>query len=164
MNEMFRKDQRVVVMRGIPGSGKSTWAKHFLVDLQGFKRVNMDDLRTMLTNYKFSKGNEKIVKHLAKLLVVTLVGMGEDVVIDNTSITVKHVDDWQELVESLNPNIRVAVREFDTALETCISRNRCREGVARIPEHVIEDFHRRWTEALATEQRDKYAQCPEPPL
>ena len=162
MNAMFRTDQRVVVMRGIPGSGKSTWAKQYLVDRQGFKRVNMDDLRTMLTNYKFSKANEKLVKHLARLVVVTLVTMGENVCIDNTSITVKHVDDWQELVEGLNPNIRVETREFHTSLDECLLRNTFREGVARIPAHVIVDFHRRWTETLATEQRDKYAQCPAP--
>ncbi|MFN5657022.1 MAG: AAA family ATPase, partial [Pseudanabaena sp.] len=47
---------------GLPASGKSTWAKEKVNKSPNIiKRVNKDELRAMLDNSYFSKGNEKFV-------------------------------------------------------------------------------------------------------
>jgi predicted kinase len=52
----------VIICKGLPGSGKSTWAKKLIDDHPGqYKRINKDDLRAMLDNGKFSKQNEDFV-------------------------------------------------------------------------------------------------------
>ena len=43
--------KKVILTRGLPGSGKSTWAKQMLDEKPGhYKRINKDDLRAMLDN------------------------------------------------------------------------------------------------------------------
>ena len=53
---------KLLMLRGLPASGKSTYAKE-LAD-KGWIRVNKDDLRAMLNNSNWSKGNEKRVLKL----------------------------------------------------------------------------------------------------
>ena len=41
--------QKVIYLKGLPASGKSTWAKQYVQEYGGvFKRVNKDDLRAMI--------------------------------------------------------------------------------------------------------------------
>ena len=39
---------RLIVLRGLPGSGKSTWAREYMAQRSGAVRINRDDLREML--------------------------------------------------------------------------------------------------------------------
>ena len=47
--------------KGLPASGKSTWAKERVSIDGNTKRINKDDLRLMLDNGEWSKNNEKFV-------------------------------------------------------------------------------------------------------
>jgi len=41
----------VTILKGLPGSGKTTWAKEQIAKSPGnYKRINKDDLREMLDN------------------------------------------------------------------------------------------------------------------
>ena len=53
---------KLIALRGIQGSGKSTWAKE-QVDKGGgkVKRVNNDELRLMLDNGNWSPDNENVI-------------------------------------------------------------------------------------------------------
>jgi len=51
---------KVLILKGLPASGKSTYAKE-LVAKGNWKRINKDDLRAMLDCSKWSKANEKFV-------------------------------------------------------------------------------------------------------
>ena len=43
--------KKVILMRGLPGSGKSTYAKKVVEENpNAFKRINRDDLRMMFDN------------------------------------------------------------------------------------------------------------------
>jgi predicted kinase len=50
---------KLLMLKGLPASGKSTYAKKLAQD--GYVRVNKDDLRAMLHAGKWSKINEKQV-------------------------------------------------------------------------------------------------------
>ena len=63
--------KKVIVMRGLPGSGKSTYAKKLLAENpNAWKRINRDELRAMFDGGHFSNGNEKFVKQVRDLLII----------------------------------------------------------------------------------------------
>ena len=39
---------KIIITRGIPGSGKTTWAKDVVKENSNYIRINRDDLRIML--------------------------------------------------------------------------------------------------------------------
>src|SRR5207245_9019847 len=57
---LFRSHMKLLLLKGLPASGKSTYAKELV--LKGWKRVNKDDLRAMIDNGKWSHSNEDIIK------------------------------------------------------------------------------------------------------
>ena len=55
----------LIMARGLPGSGKTTWAKGQVEKSGGrYKRVNRDDLRAMLDAGQWSKQNERMVREV----------------------------------------------------------------------------------------------------
>ena len=112
---------KVYMTLGLPGSGKSTWAKK-LVDESAatVKRVNKDDLRAMIDNSYWTKSNEKFVIDVRNHIVRKAVEAGLNVVIDDTNFG-PHVDDIKALVGDL---AEVEVVDFThVPLETCIERD-----------------------------------------
>lgn len=59
--------KRIILTRGIPASGKSTWAKQeVLKDPEHSIRINRDDLRNMSGKFGFLQ--EKSILQLVKVL------------------------------------------------------------------------------------------------
>ena len=76
--------KKIIILKGLPASGKSTWAKEQVEKSQGgCKRVNKDDLRTMIDDGKFSKGNEKFVVQIRNNLIVEALKAGKHVIVDD---------------------------------------------------------------------------------
>lgn len=58
--------QTILFLKGLPASGKSTFAKKYCIDNPEFKRLNKDDIREELGNLPFSKGFESQVLSLQR--------------------------------------------------------------------------------------------------
>ena len=80
---------KLLVLRGLPGSGKTTYARD-LVDKLGYVRVNKDDLRKMLHNGQHSQSKEEMVLEIRDLIVINALKEGKNVVVDDTNIHPKH--------------------------------------------------------------------------
>ena len=80
--------KKVIIMRGLPGSGKSTYAKQLVAEAANiYKRINRDDLRAMLDNGHWTKGNEKFVKQVRDLLIVKALEEGKHAIVDDTNLS-----------------------------------------------------------------------------
>ncbi len=123
---------------GLPASGKSTWAKA-KVDKSpnGTKRVNKDELRAMLDNSYFSKGNEKFVLNIQDQIIKAALEEGKHVIVDNTHLAPKHETRIRELIKGLAVLEIVDFRHVD--LETCIKRDLQRFN--SVGEKVIRDMY-----------------------
>jgi predicted kinase len=148
--------KKVLVYRGLPASGKSTAARQLLDEHPGqYKRINKDDLRAMLDNSHFSRGNEKFVLKVRDLLILQALEEGKHVVIDDTNIHPKHAQRISDLVKGL---ATVEVVDFmHVDVETCIARDLKRPN--SVGERVI---RRMWKEYLDYTQ-PKLVQNPELP-
>lgn len=122
--------QKVIVLRGLIASGKTTYAKQ-LVDTYGYKRVNKDDIRAMVDNSKWSDKNEKEVLKIRDSLISRWLIEGYSVVVDDTNFVQKHIDTIKETVDLVNAlkdkNIEFEIVDFDTPLYECIERDSKRE-------------------------------------
>jgi len=146
--------QTILVLKGLPGSGKSTWAKDFVAKSNGkAKRINKDDLRAMLDNNVYSKPNENTVLAARDVLVDTFLANGiETIIIDDTNFEPKHFERMMEIKDLqrykredkyLTTDIGVEYKEFlDVSLDECIYRDSKRANP--VGEKVIRDMYSRY--------------------
>lgn len=128
---------KLLMLKGLPGSGKSTYAKE-LTARGNWKRVNKDDLRTMLDNGKWSKGNEQFVLKARDMLVRgALAGGQNSVVVDDTNFAPSHEISMQQIADEFK--IPFEVKFFDTPLEECIKRDLGR--AISVGEHAIRQMY-----------------------
>ena len=136
------KRPKLLMLKGLQASGKSTYARE-LVDL-GYVRVNKDDLRSMMDNGKWSKGNEKRVLRLRDEIVRDAIKSGKNVVVDDTNFEERHHDRIAALAEENGANFEVLF--IDTPLEECIQRNEKRAN--KVPLSVINKMYKKYIAPL----------------
>lgn len=114
--------KKVILTKGLPGSGKSTWAKSLLDKNPGkYKRVNKDDLRAMIDNSKWSKDNEKFILNIRDQIILSALENGKHIIVDDTNLHEKHINHIKELVKG---KAEVEIKDFtDVTLETCIKQD-----------------------------------------
>jgi predicted kinase len=145
---------KVLILKGIPASGKSTYAKKLVKENpELWKRTNKDDLRAMLDMGFWSEKNEKFVLATRDYIILNALDQGYNVVVDDTNIGHKHVNHiTQMLLSSSNPRIahaEVDVKYFPIEVEEAIKRDAAREN------SVGESVVRKWYKALMDEQSKK---------
>lgn len=112
----------LTMVKGLPASGKSTWAKDVVVKSNGqVKRINKDDLRAMIDAGSWSKRNEQHILKVRDKLIVYYMSNGFSVVVDDTNLHPKHEQALQELAEGFNAAFEV--KFFDTPVGECIKRD-----------------------------------------
>lgn len=140
---MNDNEQTLLMLKGLPASGKSTYAKE-LVDTKGYVRVNKDDLRAMLHNGKFSRVNEKEVITMRNAIIEEALYAGKSVVVDDTNFDPKHADYCE--ATALLADVKFEVLFIDTPLEECIKRNEQRAD--RVPVEVIMGMYNKYIAPL----------------
>lgn len=132
--------QELILCRGIPASGKSTWAKAWVQAGESRVRVNRDDLRLMMFG-KFHGVNENLVTKVEDALILKALRAGQSVVVDDTNIKHEYVKRLAAIGHSCN--VPVSVKQFDIELDVAIDRNRMRSerGGNFVPVDVIERMH-----------------------
>jgi predicted kinase len=139
--------KKLLILKGLPASGKSTFAKEAIAENQGsWKRINKDDLRSMLDNSHHSKGNERFVLETRDFLIMQALRNGKHVVCDDTNLDAKHEKRMRELAKQYEAEsgkqVHVEVKFFDVPLEECIKRDLKR--TASVGEQVIRNIYKRY--------------------
>lgn len=139
----------LVICRGLPGSGKTTYARAVIDDHPRGKvaRVNRDDIRWRVFTTEYLAGTrdfEDLVTHLQHNMITTLLGAGVTVVCDDTNLYPEHTAALMRLADAVG--VMWVIRDFThIPLETCISRDRTRLLSAGSREYVgslvIIDMH-----------------------
>lgn len=80
---------KLYVLIGLPGSGKSTWARDFVKRNDNAVIVNRDSYRSMIKggNYIFDKKFEGVIKTSCYDLANMFLVAGFDVIVDETNLT-----------------------------------------------------------------------------
>ncbi|MCP5514797.1 MAG: ATP-binding protein [Spirochaetales bacterium] len=141
--EQFRKSD-VILVCGLPGSGKSHFARKYFMK-SGSKRVSRKEIRQHLyemmtfgekwSEDKFDVVDETLVKHIERKLIEHLLQMGESIVLDNMSLSSSSREPYIAIAKRMKKNISAIFMATDTS--TCLKRNREREPGDMVPEKII---------------------------
>jgi predicted kinase len=125
------KRSTLTITVGLPGSGKSTWARQQQALDPNLWRVNRDDLRAM-TKAVWPYGKPEAADHEDLLTAVqlttvrVLLDSGVDVVVDDTHLVAETVQVWSRLAARAGAHF--AIQAFThVGLEECIARDAARD-------------------------------------
>lgn len=134
------------ILRGLPGSGKSWYARNWVAgDPDRRVRVGRDDLRMMLRGGggHGERITEKRIDAARDAVITAMLSMGADVVVDSTNLNPKTIEDLVAVAHRCRAAYQVV--DFTTVpLETCLARNAERSDVDRVPEEWIRGMHARY--------------------
>ena len=147
---------KIILCRGIQGSGKTTWAKQWVLEAPEHRvRFNNDDIRNMLGKY-WVPSREGLVKNLKHTFLCTSMYCGFDIVIDNMNLNPKEleyynkvIDDWNSpkvVPDIVKPKYDIEIKNFFTPLQECIERDSKRHNP--IGEEVIRNTYKKYKNIL----------------
>jgi predicted kinase len=131
----------LLILRGVPGCGKSTFAHQWLKEGERRARVNRDDIRMQFFG-KETGVDENMVTQIEHQQVDSLLKAGYSVVVDDTNIRHAYINAFVKI--AAKHGTPVAIKEFDVDLKVAIGRNATRAslGGRNVPVHVIEKMHK----------------------
>ncbi|MFG1602635.1 AAA family ATPase [Actinoplanes sp. NPDC049265] len=132
---------RLLITRGLPGAGKTTFARR----LQPWVvRVNRDDLRRMLHGRRlYTPWAEGLVSTVQRGTVERLLEARADVIIDDTNLRPGLVRDWTALATRLGATLEI--HDFTgVPVEECVRRDATRPPEERVGEPAIRTMHRKY--------------------
>jgi predicted kinase len=136
----------VLILRGLPASGKSTYAKNILAENpHAWKRLNKDELRAMLDDSVYSKTNEKFVRSVRDMMLMEALKDGKNVVVDDTNLSEKSIERITEVVQQYMKDsgnvVNIEMKDMETSLEECLERDKKREK--RVRDEVIMKMYKK---------------------
>lgn len=153
-------NKKIILTRGIQGSGKSTWAKAWVAeDPEHRIRINNDDLRNMFGVY-WVPSREDVVTKAKKEIAIYAMDKGYDIVIDNMNLNPKEIQYWETVVNYHNGYMgkeikyEIEFKDFFIPIEECIRRDAVRSNP--IGEKVIRDTWRRYKHFIQTSEVERY--------
>lgn len=128
-----------ILMRGAPGSGKST-----LIRDSGLSDyvISLDELRRLLAaeeNGQLPTSVNKETYALLYSILQTRVQKGKLIILDAVNASINHIKDSLDLAEQVG--YRVVYYQMPTSLESCLENNLRRSIYSRASEEKIRRFH-----------------------
>lgn len=145
--------KRIIFTRGIPASGKSTWAKQeVLKDPEHSVRINRDDLRNMSGQY-WVPAREDYIKACKSTILINAINFKfNTIIIDEMNLNPKETGHLKGVISMMNETIKdvedkyiVEIKDFtDVPLNVCLERDSKRENP--IGEKVIRGIFNKYKE------------------
>ena len=129
--------KRIILTRGIPASGKSTWAKQeVLKDPEHSIRINRDDLRNMCGKY-WVPAREKYITACKGTILINAINFKFDtIIIDEMNLNPKENRYLKDMVSMMNDTFKdnndkyiIEIKDFtNVSLDVCLERDSKREN------------------------------------
>jgi putative nucleotidyltransferase with HDIG domain len=119
-------ERQVIMMSGLPGSGKTHWAKQ-----QGLPIISLDDIRKDL-KIKPTENQGKVIQS-AKKACRKMMGKDRPFIFDATNLTLNIRSNWIKLFRDYNARIEIVYIEPE--FKTILKQNKERDNP--VPEDII---------------------------
>lgn len=133
--------RRLIICRGLPGSGKTTFAQSWVDRAPSIRsRVNRDTVRITYFNAYWGGGiDETTVTAVVLFTTEQLMHLGRDVICDDTNLVADRLTPLLELAEKYG--YLVEYRDFDVPLDELLARDLVRDKP--VGQDVIRSLHER---------------------
>lgn len=148
---LVKRMNKIILVQGIPGSGKSTWAKKW-VEEDPIHRVrwNNDDCRKMCGPYWIPE-REDFISEIRKKFLNEAMREHKDIVIDDMNLSQKTINYYDDLIEEFNTfntykkenMYTIEYKLFNTPVEECIRWDALRPNP--IGEKTIKEIHKKYS-------------------
>jgi predicted kinase len=138
---------KLIITRGLPASGKSTWAREFCDWEPGFRvRVNRDDLRRALNGGTrgYAQATEHVVTIAQEASVRALLGADKTVVVDDQNLALRYARKWSRIAYEADAAFEVNDEFLSVPLETCVTWDAQRGPVERVGGDFIAAQYQRY--------------------
>lgn len=134
---MKKENLKILILVGIPASGKSTWSADYVRRNSDWVRVNRDDFRKMLKNAQMCEPKvEDMITDLMKVTITKCLMRKLNVIVDNTNLKQKYIKDF---IDTFKYYADIDYRVFDISVDKAIERDNNRE--AKVGEGVIKKMY-----------------------
>lgn len=142
--------QTLTVTRGLPASGKSTWAiAQVQADPEGTVRVNRDSIRMMWFNSAYGTlKQEAFVNQMEHAMIRTALDDKRNVIVDATHLRSSHLRSVYNIAVEYNGDVQFRVMDFEIDVEESIERDSKRENP--VGEEVIRSMSNRYMRGGST--------------
>ena len=139
--------KKVLILTGLSGSGKSTFARQFCAQNPNWLRINRDDLRRSLLPVSLPEywqtwsdrdknRIENVINELQKTAILDGLARGWHVLIDNTNLKLSYLNEFRKLLNEHVDAVEISYQLIDVPVAECIQRDKYRddsvgEGVIR---------------------------------
>lgn len=135
---------KLIMCKGLPGSGKSTWAQSEVDNgNKGVVRVNKDEIRAR-DKKTWTHDVEKEVLRVRDKEISEGLSSGKVVISDDTNFAQKHEMRLRELAKKYKATFIINESFLEVSLEECILRDSLRDEYDRVGEKVIRDMYERY--------------------
>lgn len=117
---------KMIINRGLPGSGKSTISQGRMLAEKNIVRINRDLLRKMLHFNRFTTENESMTREAARMLAKVFIQAGKNVIIDDCNLHPATMQGWEDLAKELKAEVEI-VDMTEVPVEECVLRDTRRE-------------------------------------
>ena len=116
---------KIIVLQGVPASGKSTWAKEFVKNKKDWVIVSRDEIREATGKYWVPE-RENYISEVEEFQIRNAIKNNLNVVVDATNLNQKTQDKLKNIASELNVKIEFKgfFIDFKTALERDSNRPR----------------------------------------
>ena len=130
--------KKLVILRGLPASGKSTWARDYVMrHPDTWIRLNMDDIRHMMGKY-WVEDREPLVQSLFDTILEKCLEDGTfNIIVDNTNLAKSKIG--EKVQNAYYHGYTVYEKDFDVSPEECIRRDD--ERIESVGKKVIMDMY-----------------------
>lgn len=145
----------LTILRGLPGSGKSTWARKH-VDANTVI-VSLDGLREMMAGGRqawhetMNPQTNRLITRQAHTIISDLLAKGMNVISDSQHANPRFCVDEVRIAMERKAHIKTVT--FDMPLDELLERNRTRSEADRVPEEYLRTQYETWHDTLAHDSR-----------
>lgn len=148
----MEKQAKVIITRGLPASGKSTWADAFIADNPNYINIEKDVIRTDARLFKdgmynHKRGDEGVVLKERDRLIHQALAEGRGVVVSDTNLVQKHIAQISNIAKQYG--VEVEIKDFlNVPLGELIERDRNRDE--SVGEQVIRRMFHQQVKTMPT--------------